>query len=115
MSAVKHVRMNHPHAIEFTLSNAQTITINGNAVHLIGLEKGVIPSGLYGKTEVPAAAWDALVKEFGNSKLFKNELIIAADDAASADAMAYERIELRHGREAVDTKKTMTKPVKEAA
>lgn len=110
---IKHVRMNHPHAIEFTLASGQMIRINGNATHLIGLEKGVIPAGLYGKTEVPAAAWEALVKEFGKTKLFRNELIVAADDYQSAEAMARERIEKRHGREAIDTKKTITKPEKE--
>lgn len=115
MSAVKHVRMNHPHSIEFGLSSGKVVKINGNAVHLVGLEKGVIPAGLYGKTEVPADAWEALVNEFGHTRLFKNELIVAADDFQSAEAMARERIEKRHGREAIDTSRTNTKPVEEAA
>jgi hypothetical protein len=73
------------------------------------LKSTVTLHGLYGKTEIPAADWEALVKEHGKTKLFRNELIIAADDFASAEDMARERIEKRHGREPVDTETTITK------
>ncbi|EIC83990.1 hypothetical protein [Serratia sp. M24T3] len=112
---IKHVRMNNPHGIEFSLSNGKVIKINGNAVSLIGVDKGKIPVGLYGKTEIPAVEWEALLKEYGKTKLFRNELIVAADDFASAEDMARERIEKRHGREPIDTSTTITQAEKVAA
>lgn len=102
MASTVHVRANLPRGHVFLLKNGKEVHINGNANHLIGLEKGILPIGQYGVTELPTADWEAVKSEFGNTKLLKSGLVFAQDTAAKARDQATEQAELRHGLEAAD-------------
>lgn len=109
MSANKvHVRLNHPHGIVFDLKNGRKVAIKGSAFHLRGLEKGVLPVGLFGSTMIDASDWEEIQATYGNMPHFRNGTLFAEADAASADDHAHEKAELRHGREPVDVKNDPT-------
>ncbi|WP_374053293.1 hypothetical protein [Xenorhabdus taiwanensis] len=108
------VRLNHPHGIVFPMPDGTNLVLKGNAFHLFGVEKGTLPVGLYGETTVDADKWDCILNTYGEMEIFKNQLCIWDEKAASANDKASEKKELRHGREPVDTSKTATEPVKES-
>ncbi|WP_152669820.1 MULTISPECIES: hypothetical protein [Xenorhabdus] len=109
-----NVHLNHPHGIEFPMPDGASVVLEGNAFHLFGQEKGVLPVGLYGKTRVDADKWDYILKTYGEMEIFKNNLCVWDEKAASANDKAHENKGLRHGREPVDTSKTTTEPAKES-
>ena len=95
----------------FPMPDGRRVIINGNAAHLRGKEKGILPVGGYGLTTIARADWEFIEKTYGPSmKIFESGLIFAADRKADAVDMADERAELRHGLEPVDPEKTQTKP-----
>lgn len=105
------VALNRASGIVFPMPDGRRVTINGNAAHLRGKEKGKLPVGAYGLTTIARADWEYIKKTYGPSmKLFESGLIFAADRKADAVDMADERAELRHGLEPVDPEKTQTKP-----
>lgn len=111
-SAVKasskvEVRLNLAHSINFDV-NGRKIKINGQNEKLRGEKEGILIVGGYGKTILDQQDWDELVRLYGRMAIFKNGLIFAMGDSASADDRAKELKELRHGLEPVDTRKTVT-------
>lgn len=104
------VALNRASGIVFTLPDGRRVTINGNAHHLRGKEKGILPVGAFGLTTIARADWEAIKKIYGKMKLFESGLIFAAERKADAVDMAEERAELRHGLEPIDPEKTQSKP-----
>lgn len=99
------VCLKHPHGIKFKLDNNRSVVINGNAVHLKGKTTGVLPEGGFGMTTILKEDWEAIKKAYGKMSIFKNGLIFANADTASANAQAKEHDELKSGFEPVDIKK----------
>ena len=97
------VMLNRPQGIKFLINNGKTVVkINGNAVNLKGKAKGILPIGGYGMTMVPRAQWEEVKRLYGRIAFFKNNLILEANDKASANDMADEYAEVRHGMEPVN-------------
>ncbi|MDC9591519.1 hypothetical protein PSI23_20095 [Xenorhabdus sp. XENO-10] len=110
-----NVRLNHPHGIEFPMPDGSSVVLKGNAFHLLGMDKGMLPVGLYGQTVIDAERWDYILKTYSEMAIFKNNLCVWDEKEANANDKAREKKELRHGREPVDTSKTTTEPAKETA
>lgn len=105
------VALNRASGIVFPMPDGRRVIINGNAAHLRGKEKGILPVGGYGLTTIARADWEFIEKTYGPSmKIFESGLIFAADRKANAVDMADERVELRHGLEPLDPEKTQTRP-----
>lgn len=100
-----YVALNRPLAIQFTMPDGRKVVIAGNADHLRGQEKGVLPVGGYGLTRVATADWEYIEKTYGGMEIFKNGLIFAHEKKGFAKAEAEERSELRNGLEPVEIKK----------
>lgn len=96
------VALNRAMGIQFTMPDGRTVVIEGNAAKLRGLEKGILPVGAYGLTQIAAADWEYIKKTYGQMDVIKNGLMFAAERKADAVDMADERAELRHGLEPVD-------------
>lgn len=62
----------------------------------------------YGLTEVPRDFWDAWVKKHKRLDFVRKGMVFAANDEASARAMAQENAKLRTGLEPLDPMKGMT-------
>lgn len=107
------VCLKHPHGIKFKLNNNRSVVINGNAVHLKGRTTGVLPDGGFGMTTILREDWEAIKKAYGTMSIFKNGLIFACADTASAQAQAKEHDELKSGFEPVDIKKEKNIGVKD--
>ena len=96
------VALCHPHGIKFVLRDgAHRVFVNGNASNLIGQNKGVLPSGGFGLTEIKAEEWEEIKRVYGRMRIFKNGLIFAHEKPVNARAEADEKAGLRHGREPV--------------
>lgn len=52
-------------SLKFFLSNGRSVTINGNAVYLAGVDGAPLPSGGYGVTTVDKADWDEVMASYG--------------------------------------------------
>lgn len=104
------VALNRAAGIRFALPDGRTVLINGNAAHLRGKEKGVLPAGAFGLTTVAADDWAYIKKTYGRMEIFENGLIFAAERKADAADRAAEKAELRHGLEAADPETTPTRP-----
>lgn len=107
------VCLKHPQGIKFKLNNNRSVVINGNAVHLKGKNTGVLPDGGFGMTTILREDWEAIKKAYGTMSIFKNGLIFASADTASANAQAKEYDEVKSGFEPVDIKKEKNIGVKE--
>lgn len=99
------VCLKHPQGIKFKLNNNRSVVINGNAAHLKGKTTGVLPDGGFGITTILREDWEAIKKAYGTMSIFKNGLIFANADTASANAQAKEYDEVKSGFEPVDIKK----------
>ncbi|QDX29550.1 hypothetical protein [Dickeya poaceiphila] len=112
MSGKIHVRLNHPHGIHF---DGTGVTLKGNAFHLLGQEKGVLPTGLFGHTVVDADKWELVKSTYPDliRNLERNNTLVYHAEDASSVAAAKERRESRHGREPVDVEKDPTVKTKE--
>lgn len=104
------VALNRATGIRFPLPDGRAVLINGNAAHLRGREKGVLPVGGFGLTTIAADDWAYIKKTYGRMEIFENGLIFAAERKADAAAEAAEKANLRHGLEPVDPEKTATRP-----
>ncbi|MDR3037876.1 MAG: hypothetical protein LBV21_01055 [Candidatus Adiutrix sp.] len=107
-SPLVYVALNHPHGIKFTLPGGRKVTINGNATHLRGREKGVLPVGRYGLTLAPAEDWAEIQRLYGAMDIFKKGLIFTQDRRDKALDQAEEQAETRHGREPIDPEAALT-------
>lgn len=97
------VMLNRPQGIKFIINGGKTVVeINGNAANLKGKPKGILPIGGYGMTLVPRSEWEQVKKLYGRLPYFRNNLILEAEDKASANDMAEDYAETRHGMEPVD-------------
>lgn len=105
------VACNMPHGLRFMLGE-KAVLIRGNATHLIGQEKGIIPVGRYGYTRVAADDWAEIKRVYGELPAIKNGLIFAESSKERAEDRAEEQSELRHGREPFDPAKAQTDEVK---
>lgn|GEM_PF-3828029 len=99
----------------YVLKDGRRITLKCGASHLRGQKSAALPKGAYGLTRIAKADWEEIEKHYGQTKVFKNNLIFASVTDGAAGAEANEKKELVHGLESVDTEKTATKPDKEAA
>lgn len=108
--AMVTVALNRAIGIQFAMPDGRKVLINGNAAHLRGLEKGVLPVGGFGLTIIPAEDWEYIKKTYGGMEVFENGLLFAAERKADAVDMADERAALRHGMEPVDPENTATRP-----
>lgn len=104
------VALNRATGIRFPLPDGRTVLINGNAAHLRGREKGVLPVGGFGLTTIAADDWAYIKKTYGRMEIFENGLIFAAERKADAADEAAEKANLRHGLEPADPEKTATRP-----
>ncbi len=104
------VALNRAIGIQFAMPDGRKVLINGNAAHLRGKEKGVLPVGGFGLTTIAAEDWEYIKKTYGGMEVFENGLLFAAERKADAVDMADERAALRHGIEPVDPENTATRP-----
>ena len=97
------VALNRPSGIVFGMPEGRRVRVAGSAAHLRGREKGILPVGAVGLTEISADDWSYIEKTYGpHMELFRNGLIFAQARKADALDAADERAELRHGLEPVD-------------
>lgn len=108
--AMVTVALNRATGIQFAMPDGRKVLINGNAAHLRGLEKGVLPVGGFGLTSITAEDWEYIKKTYGGMEVFENGLLFAAERKADAVDMADERAALRHGMEPIDPENTATRP-----
>lgn len=97
---------NYPRDLKFMVPDSrgkyQPIVIKGNAVNLVGRDKGIIPIGAYGiTTGVPKDAWDWVMKNRPDDEFLKRGLVFASTPA-NARKEAEERSNLRHGYEPIN-------------
>lgn len=86
----------------FRLPDGRQVTLKGiKSTHLVDPD-GHPALGQYGRTTLPAADWEALLRLYGNMEIFARGLVFAQTDTASADDEAADRAELRNGLEPVD-------------
>lgn len=109
----------HPQGLQFLLDDGKRrVKLNGNAVNLRGLPKGILPDGGFGLTMIPKADWEAIRAKYAGftDKLIKNGVLFAREKRADTLAEANEKAEVRHGREPVkvdgDDRTTQSKPFK---
>lgn len=50
----------------FFLKNGRSVTINGNAVYLAGVNGGALPAGGYGVTTIDKADWEEIMETYGD-------------------------------------------------
>lgn len=106
------VALNYPRGIKFQVDGGRrTVLLNGNAEGLRGYEKGIIPIGKFGYTEISEDDWNEIRSTYGCMEIFKSGLIFAQKDARSAEDEAKDMAETRHGIEPIDTKQTKTTEV----
>jgi hypothetical protein len=109
------VAYNHPRSLTFLVTdnrgNPRRLTINGNATHLRGLPKGILPTGgQYGLTfGVDGELWEAVERKYGQMPAFENGLIVVTAESDIAAAVR-ERKDVRNGFEPIDPMRTNTKP-----
>lgn len=109
-TATVTVALNRATGILFPLPGGRKALVNGNAAHLRGKEKGVLPVGGFGLTTIAAEDWEFIKKTYGGMEIFEHGLIFAAERPSDARDEADEKAELRHGIEPVDPEHTATTP-----
>ena len=97
------VCMKMPQDQIFRLSGGRTITLKGKPLSaLYDAEGKRLPGSGFGRTVLPAEAWEELKKTSGRMDMFRTGLIFAEADEASANARAAEQDEVKNGFEQVD-------------
>lgn len=97
------VALNRAAGILFPMPDGRKVLVDGNAAHLRGKEKGVLPVGGFGLTRVREDDWAYIKRTYGpHMEIFASGLIFAQSRKADAQDCAAEREELRHGLEAAD-------------
>ena len=102
------VCLNLAHSLVFDVGDKK-IKINGSNENLRGANEGILSIGKFGESIIDRQDWEEIVRQYGNMTIFKNGLIFAQNDTASARAKAKELKDTRHGLEPVDPKRTTTK------
>lgn len=102
------VCLNLAHSLVFDIRDKK-IKINGSNENLRGANEGILAIGKFGESIIDRQDWEEIVRQYGNMTIFKNGLIFAQNDSASAKAKAQELKDTRHGLEPVDPKNTTTK------
>lgn len=102
------VCLNLAHSLVFDVGDKK-IKINGSNENLRGANEGILAVGKFGESIIDRQDWEEIVRQYGNMTIFKNGLIFAQNDTASARAKAKELKDTRHGLEPVDPKRTTTK------
>ena len=112
------VCFNSPYSIEFIIRENsgldKKVTINGNATHLKGKDKGVLPlAGAHGLTfGVLKEDWEQIKHLYGTMGIFRNGLIWAEETSARAADSVKEKKNVANGFEPIDTaKQASTEPV----
>lgn len=109
------VAYNNPRSIIFeVIDNSGVehhVKINGNAVELVGKDKGILPlAGAYGLTpNVDAEIWEAIKNKYGKMPCFKNGLIFATTPSESGSAVA-DHAGTKNGFEPIDPNRSNTAP-----
>ena len=110
------VALCHPQGIQFLLDGGKRrVRLNGNAVNLAGLPKGILPQGGFGLTTISKDDWEAIQATYGGMEIFKNGLCFAHGSRSDTLSEADEKAELRHGREPVKVEDAKTAPADAAA
>lgn len=102
------VCLNLAHSLVFDVGDKK-IKINGSNENLRGANEGILSIGKFGESIIDRQDWEEIVRQYGNMTIFRNGLIFAQNDTASARAKAKELKDTRHGLEPVDPKRTTTK------
>lgn len=102
------VCLNLAHSLVFDVGDKK-IKINGSNENLRGANEGILSIGKFGESIIDRQDWEEIVRQYGNMTIFKNGLIFAQNDTASARAKEKELKDTRHGLEPVDPKRTTTK------
>lgn len=102
------VCLNLAHSLVFDVGDKK-IKINGSNENLRGANEGILSIGKFGESIIDRQDWEEIVRQYGNMTIFRNGLIFAQNDTASARAEAKELKDTRHGLEPVDPKRTTTK------
>ena len=102
------VCLNLAHSLVFDVGDKK-IKINGSNEKLRGANEGILSIGKFGESIIDRQDWEEIVRQYGNMTIFRNGLIFAQNDTASARAKAKELKDTRHGLEPVDPKRTTTK------
>lgn len=102
------VCLNLAHSLVFDVGDKK-IKINGSNENLRGANEGILSIGKFGESIIDRQDWEEIVRQYGNMTIFKNGLIFAQNDTASAREKAKELKDTRHGLEPVDPKRTTTK------
>lgn len=89
------VKYKSMHSIQFEL-NGKPVKINGSNEDLRGKPSGVLVTD-YGTTILARQTWEAVEKKYGSMSIFKNGLIFAYAQPASAEARAKENAGLDAG------------------
>lgn len=107
---------NHPRSIIFNVEDARGevhyLQINGNAVQLRGLPKGILPMpGTYGRTDdVDGELWEAIEKKYAGMPCFVNGLIFAVNAGDDASKELRSRHNIRNGYEPINPLRAHTQP-----
>ena len=96
------VALNSPRGIFVDLPGGGRILIKGNADHLVNQERGVLLIGAYGYTRIRREDWEQVLRQYGNSPLFKKGLIFALPSEYEAREEAKKREGVRHGYEPIE-------------
>ncbi len=96
------VCLKHPQGIKFNLPNNRYVIIKGNAANLKGLKSGILPDGGFGMTVIDRQDWEHIKKTYSTMNVFKNGLIFASNDKASAARQSNEYDEIKSGMEPVE-------------
>ncbi len=96
------VCLKHPQGIKFNLPNNRYVIIKGNAANLKGLKSGILPDGGFGMTVIDRQDWEYIKKTYSTMNVFKNGLIFASNDKASAARQSNEHDEIKSGMEPVE-------------
>ncbi len=96
------VCLKHPQGIKFNLPNNRYVIIKGNAANLKGLKSGILPDGGFGMTVIDRQDWEHIKKTYSTMNVFKNGLIFASNDKASAARQSNEHDEIKSGMEPVE-------------
>ena len=105
-----------PEGQRFRLKDGTVGELKGIPIsHLVSAEKGNarLLSGKHGVTTIKASQWEEIKAGWGNTTLFKNNVIFAKKDLDSALDAGSELVNERMGFEQADPKKGSTQGVSE--
>lgn len=100
-----YVYANLPSGQIFALPDGRRVEIAGVPVNRLQTPEGKpLGGGLYGKTRIGTADWEAVERIYGGMGMFRHGLVFAAANELDGQREAASRSELRHGLEPIDVK-----------